>query len=100
MARFYRYETVDIPLKLTPVGVLENYSKIVVSIAQDGMVQINKTNSELSIDTETDTITGVSFAVSDSWMAIKAAFVFKASKHVSTRMRSTPPLTKASACSM
>jgi len=57
MARFYRYETVDIPLKLTPTGVLENYSKIVVSIAQDGMVQINKTNNELGIDIETDTIT-------------------------------------------
>ena len=57
MARFYRYETVDIPLKLTPVGVLENYSKIVVSIAQEGMVQIDKSTSELSIDTETDTIT-------------------------------------------
>lgn len=57
MARFYRFETVDIPMKLTPVGVLENYSKIVVSIAQEGMVQINKDESQLGIDIENDIIT-------------------------------------------
>ena len=57
MARFYKYETVDIPLKFTPAGVLEDYSKIVVSIAQSGMIQINKNESELSIDVNEDTIT-------------------------------------------
>jgi len=57
MARFYRFETVDIPMKLTPVGVLENYSKIIVSIAQEGMVQINKNENELSIDVNNDVIT-------------------------------------------
>lgn len=57
MARFYRFETVDIPLKLTPVGVLENYSKIVVSIAQEGMTQINKDESQLGIDVGNDIIT-------------------------------------------
>ena len=57
MARFYRYETVDIPLKFTPVGVLNDWKHIVVSIAQNGLVQINKSDNELSINTEEDTIT-------------------------------------------
>lgn len=56
MARFYRYETVEIPLQFTPQGVLQNYRHIVVSIAQDGMVQINKTENEIVVDTEQDLI--------------------------------------------
>ena len=58
MAHFYKYETVDIPLKFTPTGVLENYSHIVVSIGQKGIVQIDKTeeDSGLEIDVENDTI--------------------------------------------
>lgn len=57
MARFYKYETVDIPLKFTPTGVLEDYSKIVVSILQSGIVQIDKTEEDLLIDVNEDTIT-------------------------------------------
>ena len=59
MARFYRYETVDIPLIFTPSGVLEGYESIVVSVAQDGVIQIDKTSEDtgLNIDTATDTIT-------------------------------------------
>lgn len=57
MARFYRYETVDIPLKFTPTGVLENYKHIIVSISQDGMVQIDKNENQLSINENEDTIT-------------------------------------------
>ena len=57
MARFYRYETVDIPLKFTPSGVLENYKHIVVTISQDGMIKINKTEDNLSIDVNEDLIT-------------------------------------------
>ena len=57
MARFYRYETIDIPLIFTPAGILNNYRHIMVSIAQDGMTQIDKDETQLSIDTEQNTIT-------------------------------------------
>ena len=57
MARFYRYETVEIPLVFTPVGILEGYKHIVVSIVQKGMTQINKTEEDLNINVGTDTIT-------------------------------------------
>ena len=56
MARFYRFETIEIPLKFTPAGVLTDYKHIVVSIAQEGMTQIDKTEEDLIIDTEEDTI--------------------------------------------
>lgn len=56
MARFYRFETIEIPLKFTPTGVLNNYRHIIVSIEQNG-IQINKNENELSIDTENDLIT-------------------------------------------
>ena len=57
MAKFYRYETVDIPLKFTPAGVLENYKHIVVSIKQENGTQIDKNEDELDIDVNEDTIT-------------------------------------------
>ena len=57
MARFYRYETVDIPLQFTPTGVLEGYKHIIVSIAQNGMTQIDKNENDLAIDVYNDTIT-------------------------------------------
>ncbi len=57
MARFYKYETIDIPLKFTPTGVLNNYKHIVVSIIQNGIIQIDKTEDDLSIDINEDTIT-------------------------------------------
>lgn len=57
MARFYTYETVDIPLVFTPTGILEGYSHIVVSVAQKGMAQIDKTEDDLTIDVANDTIT-------------------------------------------
>lgn len=56
MAKFYRYETSEILLKFTPTGVLDDYRHIVVSISQKGMVQIDKKENELSIDTEENTI--------------------------------------------
>ena len=56
MARFYRFETIDIPLEFTPEGVLNNYKHIVVSIAQDGIVQIDKTEDDMIIDVENDKI--------------------------------------------
>lgn len=57
MARFYTYETVDIPLIFTPTGVLEGYQHIVVSVAQKGMAQVDKTEEDLNIDVANDTIT-------------------------------------------
>lgn len=56
MARFYTYETVDIPLVFTPTGILEGYSHIIVSIHQAG-VKIDKTEDNLTIDVANDTIT-------------------------------------------
>ena len=56
MAKFYRYETADIPMIFTPTGVLDGYSYIVVSIYQAG-TQINKTEDDLDIDIANDTIT-------------------------------------------
>ena len=38
MAHFYTYETVEIPLKFTPSGVLEGYRHIVVSLKQSSSV--------------------------------------------------------------
>ena len=55
MARFYTYETVDIPLKFEPEGVLEGYRHIVVSLSQSG-IQIDKTEEELGIDVAEDLI--------------------------------------------
>ena len=57
MAYFYRYETVDIPLKFTPTGVLNGYKHIVVSINQDEMVKIDKDDNDLDINVEEDIIT-------------------------------------------
>lgn len=57
MASFYKYETVEIPLKFTPEGVLNGYKHIMVSIVQNGIVQVDKSEEELNIDTEEDTIT-------------------------------------------
>ena len=57
MAKFYRYETVNIPLAFTPTGVLEGYEHIVVSVSQGGTTQIHKTEDDLEIDVENDTIT-------------------------------------------
>lgn len=56
MAKFYRYETVDIPLVFTPAEVLEGYEHIIVSIHQAG-VKIDKTEEDLTIDVANDTIT-------------------------------------------
>ena len=55
MARFYKYETVDIPITLSPDGVLEDYKHIVISIKQHG-VQIDKTEDDIGIDTEQNLI--------------------------------------------
>lgn len=57
MAKFYRYETVEIPLVFSPSGVLEGYEKIIVSVNQAGLTQIDKTEEDLDIDIENDTIT-------------------------------------------
>lgn len=57
MARFYRYETVEIPLIFSPEGVLEGYSKIVVSLNQAGLTQIDKTQDDLDVDVANNTIT-------------------------------------------
>lgn len=57
MAHFYTYETVEIPLIFTPNGILDGYSRVVVSVAQDDRIQIDKTEEDLSIDTTTNTIT-------------------------------------------
>lgn len=56
MAHFYTYETVDIPLVFTPEEVLQDYRHIVVSLKQDDVIQINKTEEELGIDVEHGTI--------------------------------------------
>ena len=56
MAHFYTYETVEIPLKFTPSGVLEGYRHIVVSLKQSSTVQINKTEDDLGIDIANDEI--------------------------------------------
>ena len=56
MAHFYTYETVELPLTFTPSGVLEDYKHIVVSIVQDDLVQIDKTEDDLSIDVANDSI--------------------------------------------
>lgn len=57
MASFYKYETVSIPLKFTPTGVLSNYKHIIVSIVQEGVIQIDKDEDDLTINTANDTIT-------------------------------------------
>ena len=54
---FYTWETVNIPLVFEPKGCLNDYKHIVVSIKQSGIIQIDKTEDELGIDTENDTIT-------------------------------------------
>lgn len=56
MAHFYTYETVEIPLEFTPNGVLQDYSHIVVTIRQEGVVEINKTENDLGIDVENNVI--------------------------------------------
>lgn len=56
MKGFYRYETVDIPLVFTPNEVLEGYQHIVVSIAQDNVTKVNKTEESLEIDTTNNKI--------------------------------------------
>ena len=56
MAKFYRFETVDIPLKFTPTGVLNDYKHIVVTISQDNMIKIDKTEDELIINENEDRI--------------------------------------------
>lgn len=57
MKGFYKYETVDIPLVFTPNEVLEGYKHIVVSIAQDKSVLVNKKEDELEIDVPENKIT-------------------------------------------
>lgn len=57
MASFYRFETITLPLKFTPTGILDDYKHIVVSISQNGVLQINKDEDDLTIDPSTDTIT-------------------------------------------
>lgn len=57
MASFYRFETISMPLKFTPEGVLEDYKHIIVSISQNGVLLINKNEDDLVIDSTTDTIT-------------------------------------------
>lgn len=56
MKGFYRYETVDIPLTFTPDGVLEGYRHIVVSMAQNDAVKINKTEEDIEIDVQENKI--------------------------------------------
>ena len=56
MAHFYRYETAGITLNFTPTAVLEDYEKIIVSLRQNGNIQIDKDESELGIDVENGTI--------------------------------------------
>lgn len=56
MAHFYTYETVEIPIKFTPAGVLGNYRHIIVSIVQDDIARIDKKDNDLSIDVVNDTV--------------------------------------------
>lgn len=56
MAKFYRYETVEIPITFTPSGILEGYSHIIISLFQAG-IQLDKTEEDLEIDTSQDKIT-------------------------------------------
>lgn len=56
MAHFYRYETAGITLKFKPENVLEDYQKIIVSLRQNGNIQIDKNENELGIDSENGTI--------------------------------------------
>lgn len=55
MAHFYAWETVDLPLKLSRTGALEDVKEVVVSLKQ-GKTQIEKSGAELGLDTENDTI--------------------------------------------
>ena len=50
MSSFYRFETKEFTLNFTPNGVLDGYSKIVVSLAQSGIEKVSKTNDDLVID--------------------------------------------------
>lgn len=57
MAHFYTYETVEIPLVFEPEGILEDYRHIVVSLRQNSTgTQIDKSENELGIDVENNTI--------------------------------------------
>lgn len=53
---FFVYETVDIPLLFEPTGCLNNYDKIVVSLAQFGNTILEKWDNVLGIDAENDRI--------------------------------------------
>lgn len=55
MAHFYRFETVDIPIILSPEGVLDGYKHIVVSLKKNNL-QIDKTEEEIGIDIENNTL--------------------------------------------
>lgn len=55
MAHFYRFETVDIPIVLSPEGVLDGYKHIVVSLKQRN-VQIDKNEDDIGIDMENNTL--------------------------------------------
>ena len=56
MVNFHKYETTDLALKFTPSGVLEDYSKIIVSIVQNGVARVDKTENDLTIDGDNITI--------------------------------------------
>ena len=60
-AFFYIYETVDFPIIVTAeetTGILDGYKEVIVSFGQNGNEILTKDSSmsDVSIDTETDTI--------------------------------------------
>lgn len=55
MAHFYQWETVDLPLKLSREGALNDVKSVVVSIKQ-GSNLIEQNEETLGIDAENDTI--------------------------------------------
>lgn len=56
MPHFYVWETKPLTIRFTPEGVLDSYEHIIISIEQGGII-VNKTESEMEVDTIAGTIT-------------------------------------------
>ena len=57
MESIYTYTTPSFTISFKESNVLTNYRKIVVSLKQDGITEIDKFEDDLEIDLEQDTIT-------------------------------------------
>lgn len=57
MEQIYTYTTPSYTISFKESNVLTDYNKVVVTLKQDGIAQIDKFNDDLDIDSEEDTIT-------------------------------------------